>query len=241
MTQSTHYKLKLVQGSDIVNPLDNDKPNYEAIDTALYNVEESAIGTATELTTGPVHALTRISINTDSGAVQNVFRFRATSRYNVGDTFTVDGNVVTALYPDGSTLSDGCYIIGSEVICSLYETQLTFYIGKEYSANDIPYEPGTSVKEELDILDARVGIKYVDITDTTDANGRISVGTATVSQGIKQIFSAVVIDTHNGVYAEVCKRYSALDSLVAYIRLHNIDNTPLANTEVTVRVWYADI
>ena len=235
MTTSTHYNLKLVQGSDIVNPLDIDKPNYEAIDTAMYNNESASVGTATELTTGTVHALTRLKTN------QNVFRYRATSRFNVGDTFTVDGNVVTAQYPDGSTLSDGCYIIGSEVLCSLYESQLTFSLVKEYGADDIQYTAGTSVKDELDELSTRVGIKYLDITDTTDANGRITVGTATIESGINQIISAVVIDTHNGVYTEVCKRYSSLDSAVAFIRLYNIDNTPLANTQVTVRVWYADI
>lgn len=150
MIQSEHYNLKLVEGSDIVNPLNIDKPNYEAIDGVMYANECASIGTATELTTGTVHALTRSKEN------QNVFKFRATSNYTLGDTFTVDGGAVVAQYPDGSSLSDRCYIVGAEVLCSLNSGQLTLFINKEYTADNVAYGTST-VKAELDDINTELG------------------------------------------------------------------------------------
>ena len=131
MEYSEHYGLNLVEGTDTVNPMTVDKPNYEKIDETMYANECASVGTATELTTGTVHALTRDKEN------QNVFRFRATSNYTVGDTFTVDGDVVTAQMSDGTTLADRCYIIGSDVLCALIGTQLTLFIPKKYDANNV--------------------------------------------------------------------------------------------------------
>lgn len=146
MEQSLHYHLKLVEGTDTVNPLLIDKPNYEDIDDIMFANECASVGTATEITTNNVHALTRAK------DTQNVFKFRATSNYIVGDTFTVDGDVVSAQFSDGSTLSDRCYIIGSEVLCSLNNGQLTLYIAKIYDATNVMN--GTkSVKENIDDID----------------------------------------------------------------------------------------
>ena len=150
MEQSTHYHLNLPEGSDIVNPLTVDKPNYEAIDDIMYDNECAGVGTATELTTGTIHALTRAK-NT-----QNVFKFTATSDYNVGDTFTVDGVVVTAKYSDGTTLSDKCYVVNSDVLCVLTGTLLTIFIAKKYDANNVMN--GTkSIKENIDDIDTAIG------------------------------------------------------------------------------------
>ena len=108
MNYSSHYNLNLAEGTDLVNPLTVDVPNYTTIDTQMFANEQSGIGTATELKSGTIHAITRANQNKD------VFRFHSTSVFNVGDTFTVDGGTVTALYVDGSTLKDRCFIIGSE-------------------------------------------------------------------------------------------------------------------------------
>lgn len=131
MEYSEHYGLNLVEGSDTVNPMTVDKPNYEKIDETMYANECASVGTATELTTGTVHALTREKEN------QEVFRFRATSNYTVGDTFTVDGVVVSAQMSDGTTLADRCYIIGSDVLCALIGTQLTLFIPKKYDGDNV--------------------------------------------------------------------------------------------------------
>lgn len=170
MTQSTHYGLKIVEGSDTVNPLLIDNDNYEAIDGHMFDNECAGVGTATEVTTGTVHALTR------EKETQTIFRFRATSNYILGDTFSVDGDVVSAQLSDGSALSNRCYIIGSEVLCSLISGQLTLYIPKIYDANNVMN--GTkSVKENIDELTTDVstlnktvsGIKY-DVLGRIEAN-----------------------------------------------------------------------
>lgn len=124
MRYSENYELNLVEGSDIVNPLVQDVPNYEAIDAAMFKNKEHSVGVATELKTGTVHALTRQ--NEDAA----VFRFTATSDYTVGDTFEVDGVQVSALLVDGTTLPNRCYIIGSEVLASLKGTLLTVYANR---------------------------------------------------------------------------------------------------------------
>lgn len=124
MRYSDNYELNLVEGSDIVNPLVQDVPNYEAIDAAMFDNKEHTVGVATELKTGTVHALTRQ--NEDAA----VFRFTATSDYTAGDTFEVDGVQVSALLVDGTALPNRCYIIGSEVLASLKGTLLTVYANR---------------------------------------------------------------------------------------------------------------
>lgn len=121
MLQSTHYELKLVEGSDIVNPLVIDRPNYEAIDGVMYENESKSVGSATELKSGTIHALTRSKGN------QRFFCFTATSNYEAGDTFTVDSVPVTALLPNGTSLPDMAYVINGTVLCSLIGTLLTVY------------------------------------------------------------------------------------------------------------------
>lgn len=130
MLQSTHYELKLVEGSDIVNPLVIDRPNYETIDGVMYENESKSIGNATELKSGTIHALTRTKGN------QRFFCFTATSNYDAGDTFTVDSVPVTALLPNGTALPDNAYVVNGTVLCSLIGTLLTVYTVGSAIADD---------------------------------------------------------------------------------------------------------
>lgn len=129
MRTSEHYELNLVEGTDKVNPLVQDVPNYETIDEAMYNNKRSSIGIATELRTGTVHALVRQ--NEDAP----MFRFTATSNYASGDTFTVDGVQVSALLVDGTPLPNMAYIIGSEVLCVLKGTLMTVFANRTTSSD----------------------------------------------------------------------------------------------------------
>ena len=129
MQYSTNYNLNLVEGTDIVNPLVIDKPNYIAIDAQMKLNEDAGVGTATEIKTGTVHALTRANGN------NNTFRFVSTSVFNSGDTFTVDGVSVTALLPSGEALPHAAYAIGCNVLCILTSTELTVFTAKT-TAND---------------------------------------------------------------------------------------------------------
>lgn len=119
---TTNYGFNISEGSDIVNPLTDIFPNFESLDTDLKDVSDATFGVATELKSGTVHALTRDDKD------KNVFKFTATSNFTAGDTFTVDGEQVSALTTSGEQLSTGCYVIGSEVIVAKKGTLLTFFI-----------------------------------------------------------------------------------------------------------------
>ena len=151
MTNTTYYNLNIVEGTDIVNPLIVDNPNYEKIDEAMHDNAVAGVTLATEIANATVHAITRE--NSDC----SVIRFIATSRWKAGDTATVDGVPVTALLPSGETLPDGAYVINANVLCILTGTNLTVYVGgnKIENASDIIYND-TNVGAELDKLNGDI-------------------------------------------------------------------------------------
>lgn len=163
MRHSDNYELNLVEGSDIVNPLVQDVPNYEAIDAAMFDNKKHSVGVATELKTGTVHALTRQ--NEDA----SVFRFTATSDYTVGDTFEVDGVQVSALLVDGTTLPNRCYIIGSEVLASLKGTLLTVYANR-------------TTASDSDKLGGHLPAYYATDTDLDNLEGVVDAHSDQISQ-----------------------------------------------------------
>lgn len=155
-TTTTHYSLKKYEGADLFNPLTYENLNADAIDQAMYDNKQQAIGPATELTAGTVHAITRA--NTDSP----IFAFTATSNFAEGDTFTVDGTPVTALTTSGETLPAGAYVIGAEVIGYLRSTSLTLFVFKK---TDL-----TGIQSDITAIDTIIG--------ATDISG-IADGTLT--------------------------------------------------------------
>lgn len=122
MLSTTHFNLNIVEGTDLVNPLTQLNPNFQAIDDAMYANEMAAFTLATELKSGTIHALTR----TVAGA--GLFRFVATSDFTAGDTFTLDGNQVTALTTDGQPLTTGSYRIGMTVLAAVTGTVMTLFV-----------------------------------------------------------------------------------------------------------------
>lgn len=122
MQTTDNFDLNLVQGNDKVNPFTFENPNFEKIDEQMYNNMLGTVGTATELKSSNVHALTRDNPETA------IFRFVATADYTIGDTFTVDGVSVTALMSDGTPLANKCYVINANVLCCLTGSVLTFYV-----------------------------------------------------------------------------------------------------------------
>ena len=147
MTNTTYYNLNIVEGTDIVNPLTVDNPNYEKIDGAMHDNAVAGVTLATEIANGTVHAITR------ENSECAVIRFIATSNWKAGDTATVDGVPVTALLPSGETLPDGAYVINTNVLCILTGTNLTVYAERKKTdkAIDIAYKE-TNVSMELDKL-----------------------------------------------------------------------------------------
>lgn len=174
MILTPNYSLQTYQSDDIVNVMTVDKANMEAIDTAMHNNQVATIGTAVELTTGNVHALTRSNTNTA------VFRFTATSNYTAGDTFVVDTTPVLALLPSGGTLPSGAYIVGSEVLCALRDNLLTVYVS-----------PGAAtIAEDSEMLGGQLPEYYATATaaqnamTTATAAGELAQANATRINGI---------------------------------------------------------
>ena len=151
MTNTTYYNLNIVEGTDIVNPLTVDNPNYEKIDEAMHDNAVAGVTLAAEIANGTVHAITR------ENSECAVIRFIATSNWKSGDTATVDGVPVTALLPSGETLPDGAYVINANVLCILTGTNLTVYAERKKTDNaiDIAYN-GTNVRAELDKINSNL-------------------------------------------------------------------------------------
>lgn len=162
--KTTNYGFNISEGTDLVNPLTDIFPNFDDIDTDLKGVSDSAVGTATELLTGTVHALVR------SDSDRNVFTFTATSNFEAGETFTLDGVQVTALTPDGQTLSTGCYIIGSEVLVAVKGTLMTVYV-----------TPSKAL--DSDKLDGHDSTYYATASDVSDLSGDVSALSSKVGIG----------------------------------------------------------
>ena len=129
-TQTTYYDLIKVEGTDLVNPLTQLNPNMDAIDAAMHGLSVNAIGTAVEVITGTVHALTRVN-QTDAKFIQ----FIASGDYDSGDTFTLDGITINATYPDGTSLETDAYATGATVLIGLNadDSTATFYLSKAES------------------------------------------------------------------------------------------------------------
>lgn len=123
MTNTQNFNLLMAEGSDAVNPLTQIFPNFQTIDTVMKQNQEAGVTTAVETKSGSNHAIIRTHQN-------GVFRFVATSNYVAGDTFTVDGQSVTATLPDGTALQDGAFVINASVLCVLVGTALTVFAFK---------------------------------------------------------------------------------------------------------------
>lgn len=110
MTNTTNYNLKKVEGSDLFNPLTQINPNWDDIDEAMKANQEASVTNATHNKSGTLHAIVR------AVAGVPVLRFTATGDFRTGDTFTVDGQNVTARLPDGTSLPDYAFRINSNII-----------------------------------------------------------------------------------------------------------------------------
>ena len=110
MTNTPNYQLKKVEGADLFNPLTQINPNWDDIDEAMKANQQAGVTNATHNKSGTLHAIVR------AVAGVPVLRFTATGDFRTGDTFTVDGQNVTARLPDGTSLPDYAFRINSNII-----------------------------------------------------------------------------------------------------------------------------
>lgn len=121
MNQTTNYNFNVPVGSDVVNSLVQDFPNWSSLDTILRNIANTGITTATHIKSGTIHTLSF------SDTTVPMIRFQATADFNTNDTFTVNGLSVSALTVAGESLPAGAFVIGSMVLCELRDNLLTVY------------------------------------------------------------------------------------------------------------------
>ena len=205
MQYTPNYNMTIAEGTDVVNPLTQIFPNFEEIDTQMYANKNAGIGTATEVTTGTVHAITRANTN------NAVFRFTATSSWVLGDTMTVDGVSVTVHATNGESLVNGAYIIGAEVFCILNGTLVTMInsIGA-ISAAEVSYGAG-NVKLALDAL-KDLALFETDVNSI--ASGFVRIPNVA---GMKPVFSSVT-----NLPPNVASRGILYDGTNYYLRLEEL-------------------
>lgn len=210
MTNTTFYNLNIVEGTDIVNPLIVDNPNYQKIDETMHDNALAGVTIATEIANAKVHAITR------ENSECAVIRFIATSVWKAGDTATVDGVPVTALLPSGESLPDGAYVINANVLCILTGTNLTIYAErkKTENANEIAYND-TTVGAELVRLDGKI--------DNVNSNLN------TVNpQKIKTMYKMLQISLNNESQKNIGSIQSLTQNKVSVDNLINLSATELS-------------
>lgn len=130
MQYTANYNLITVEGTDVVNPLVQMNPNFTDIDAAMFANKQAVIGSASEIVSGTVHAITRANPDSD------YFRYTATGNWTSGDTMSVDGVTVSVYLTDGTTPATGSYIINSEVFGMISGSRVTLYLANP-KVNDI--------------------------------------------------------------------------------------------------------
>ena len=182
MQYTSNFNFNLPEGTDLWNYLTQTNPNFTALDTLLKSIQDGTVTTATEVTSGTAHAVTRTLPDA------NVIRFTATGVWTLGDTMTIDGTPVTVVKPNGTSLQTGDYIIGSEVLGVLRATQFTVYVGGASSmdAEDIDYDntvsglTATNVQAAIDEEAAAIDTINSNISEVSKNNlGNLN----TISQG----------------------------------------------------------
>lgn len=211
MNQTTNYGFNVPIGSDIVNPLVQDFPNWETLDTLLRNVANTGITTATHTKSGTIHTLSF------SDTTVPMIRFQATADFNTNDTFTVNGLSVSALTVAGESLPDGAFVIGSMVLCELRDNLLTVYSSGS-DASTLEGHPASYFAKDSDL-------QIVD--DKADANKTL----------INQLTESIPFyDTTNvtsiGSYDNPIKSYTATFDCIACCRI--VTNLGLGQIEVKV-------
>lgn len=164
MQYTTHFNLNLPEGTDIVNPLVQDNPNYSAIDAAMFANKQAVIGTASEVVSGTVHAITRSNPDSD------YFKFTATGNWAAGDSMSVDGTTVSVYLSDGTTPATGAYIINTEVLALLSGTRVTLIISNGVAASEIGTLSNLTTTDKSNLVNAINEVNAKDATDIYTSN-----------------------------------------------------------------------
>lgn len=196
MSLTPNFGMNIPDSTDIVNLLTQCYPNFTIVDTALQAVKETGITTATETKSGTTHQLVR----TDADC--NVLRFTATSNFVTGDSFTVDGNPVTGVAVNGTSLQTGDFLINSNVLAILNGGVLTLFAGGAVtpSASDVTYDntgSGLTATDVQDAIDELVtDSSAIDTKYGTYVSGTITAGNTSITLSDVSITTSSFIDVY---------------------------------------------
>lgn len=158
MSTTTYYEFNKPEGTDLVNPLVDTNPNWDALDADLHEFNERSIANCTEIVTLGVHAISRLD------TTSKFLKWIATANFTAGETFTVDGLAVAASTPAGATLATGAYVTGSVVLACLNadNTAMTVFVS------------GTTVASDAERLGGELPAYYAKQSDMTTAESNIT-------------------------------------------------------------------
>lgn len=227
MQNTENFSLKVYDGEDLFNPLTVENVNMNAIDTQMKKNENHAVGDATELVSGTVHAITRLTPDAP------MLRFTATSRFTAGDTFTVDGVQVSALTVSGEQLPDGAYIIGSEVLAYLKGTLLTVFTSQgtlataknalKLGGNDPEYYATASAVQTAQETATAAGNLANEVNNSLDElNSNLYLNPSTIDSVYSQVSSSncVYVIPKDGVYRLFLQTNKAIQDKTLEISLN---------------------
>ena len=169
MQYTTNYHLNRPEGTDIVNPLTIDNPNWDSVDAGMYANKQNCVQVAQVALQETTIAITR------DKSKPATFRFIATMNYATNMTITVDGTSVTATMPDGSALNANAFRIGSNVLCSLNGTALTIYTNPSIDVNAVK----TTILQAI----FPVGSIYTNVSNSANPATTLGFGTWERVQG----------------------------------------------------------
>lgn len=211
MNQTTYYELNKYEGSDTFNPLQVDVPNLDIIDGAMHDNNIHGVGDATEVLSGTVHAIVR------SNPDASMFAFVATSDFTFGDSFTVDGIAYTAKMTNGEQMNTDAFVSGSNVLCRLEGSELTFFVASSGTAPDsdrlggeLPsyYATASDMSDaQDDISDNADAISEINLALTVPITGVLYTGATTVTFIDARIKTTSIIEPYqyvpSGVATEI--------------------------------------
>jgi hypothetical protein len=232
MTNTPNFNFTIAEGTDTVNLLTQLYPNFTSLDTILQAIKESGTTTAVTTKVGTVHQIVR------NVADCNVIRWVATANYAAGDTFTVDGNAVTATAMDGTALPAGAFVINQSVLAILNSGVLTI-VGvpgvSSVAAQDVTYDNSGSGLTATDVQDAvdevANAIDVVAGNVNTYVSGTILAGNTTITLNDAAILTTSFIDIY---FKDKLITPTSVSVTTGSITIDIVADT--TNTDVAVRI-----
>lgn len=209
MINTTHYNLQKAEANDIVNSLLPANTNLDKIDTAMFNNLNSGVHTASHTKTGTVHALVR------TVTTANFFKFSATDDFRTGDTFTLDGEVITARTQAYAGLPDYAFRTGSEVIAITDHGVLTIYCAGDNITVDDALSPTSENPVQNKVIDG--ALSAIEDNVTAIAN---KVGNAPL-QTVSQNCSGAINELNTHLNDKADKSYVEANSIGTVITITN--------------------